>query len=218
MKINKDNQYQNQIFPITYFQDNISNNDELKGILLSKIKKEYEQLEPPKEWLTNKVHTSFSSVESKRKLFFDEDQLYEKFLDPAYGKCFDHFFDKPYQISIDNIWYNYYVDDQYQEWHTHLGDAFSACQFSCIHFLSFNPKIHEPPVFSDPCLTTRYHSINIDSSGYGEHHSPKIVEGDFIMFPSYLQHCVYPVKNTQDYPRITIALNIKILEYGYDRV
>ena len=37
---------------------------------------------------------------------------------------------------------------------------------------------------------------------------------DFILFPSYLDHCVYPVKHIANCPRITISLNIKLLEYG----
>jgi hypothetical protein len=40
------------------------------------------------------------------------------------------------------------------------------------------------------------------------------LEGDFIMFPSYLRHCVYPSPSTPDYPRITISMNFKVLEYS----
>ena len=212
MIINKN--YQKQIFPIIYYQDHIKNNNELKKILLPKIEKDFNNLPIPEGWMTNRVHTSFSSKKSNRELFFDNDQIYINFLESSYGKCFDHFFDAPYQISIEEIWYNYYVDNEYQEFHTHLGNIFNNTHFSCIHFLSFDPKNHEPTVFKDPNGPVRQHSIDFKSTGYSGHHNPKIEEGDFIMFPSYLEHCVYPVKNTKNYPRITIALNIKLLGYG----
>lgn len=217
MNQNNHQNYQRQIFPITYFQDNIENNDEIKKNLISKIEKEYNDLPMPEGWITNKVHTSFSSKKSKKNLFFGEDDLYEKFLSSAYEKCFDHFFDAEYSVSIDDIWYNYYSVDEYQEFHNHLGDLYNTTHFSCIHFLSFNPDIHESTVFKDPTSDLRCHSVNFSSTGYIQHHIPQINEGDFIMFPSYLQHCVFPVKNTEEYPRITIALNIKVLEYGNAR-
>jgi hypothetical protein len=35
------------------------------------------------------------------------------------------------------------------------------------------------------------------------------------MFPSYLIHSVEPSPPTLDYPRITISMNIRVMEYGY---
>jgi predicted 2-oxoglutarate/Fe(II)-dependent dioxygenase YbiX len=206
------NQHQRNIFPITYFQDHIQDHDEIKKILISKIENDHNNLSIPKGWITNKLHTSFLSKNSKRQMFFDEDAVYERVLGSAYEKCFDNFFDAQYEISIEDIWYNCYADDEYQEFHNHLGDFRNTTHFSCIHFLSFDPKSHESAVFQDPNGPVRLHSV--DFSGYNSHHIPTVNEGDFIMFPSYLEHCVYPVKNTTNYPRITISMNIKLLEYG----
>jgi predicted 2-oxoglutarate/Fe(II)-dependent dioxygenase YbiX len=211
------NKYEKKIFPITYFKDKIENNTEIKNIIFPKIKKDYSDLPIPDGWITNKLRTSFLSKESKKQIFFDEDQIYERILGYAYEKCFNNFFDAPYEISIDDIWYNYYVNDEYQEFHNHLGDFCNTTHFSCIHYLSFNSDIHEPAIFKDPNLNLKFHSVNIATSDYSDQHKPEIEEGDFIMFPSYLDHCVYPVKSIGDYPRITIALNLKVLKYGENR-
>jgi predicted 2-oxoglutarate/Fe(II)-dependent dioxygenase YbiX len=208
--------YQKEIFPITYFQDHIENNNEIKKILIKKIQEDCNNLQIPEGWITNKIHTSFSSKDSKKQIFFDKDSIYEKLLSSAYEKCFDHFFDAPYQISIEDIWYNHYIDNEYQEFHNHIGDFYNVTHFACVHFLSFDSDTHESTVFKDPNIDIRYHSVDFANSGYTGHHTPKIKEGDFIMFPSYLNHCVYPVKSATNYPRITIALNIKLLEYGTD--
>jgi len=61
--INKD--FQKRIFPITYFQDNIDNNNKIKDIIVPKIKEDYNKLSIPEGWITNKVNTSFSSKKSK---------------------------------------------------------------------------------------------------------------------------------------------------------
>jgi len=206
--------YQRQIFPITYYQDHIENNDDIKKVLFSKIEKDYNDLVIPEGWITNKLHTSFSSKNSKKEMFFDGDNIYENVLSESYGKCFDHFFDAPYKISIEDIWYNYYTNDEYQEFHNHLGDIYNTTHFACVHFLSFDSRNHESTIFKDPNSSIRHHSVDFPSTGYTSHHIPKIKEGDFIMFPSYLDHCVYPVKHIANCPRITISLNIKLLEYG----
>ena len=37
------------------------------------------------------------------------------------------------------------------------------------------------------------------------------------MFPAWLEHEVKPGKPTPDYPRISMAMNIKILQMGEDK-
>ena len=50
---------------------------------------------------------------------------------------------------------------------------------------------------------------NIEHSLYQEVFTPKVNEGDFIIFPSHLDHVIY--KNNSDDFRVTTALNFKIL-------
>jgi hypothetical protein len=172
----------------------------------------------PEGWFTNKLMTSFMGEKPGKEIFFGEDRTYQSLLETRYANCLDQFFDNvPYQIAIDEIWYNCYVDGEFQEAHDHLSrqnGAYYPAHFSCIHFLSFDPTRHKAVRFHDPIEQIRCTSYELEGNNYSEHHYPDIQEGDFIMFPSHLVHSVEPSPPTLDYPRITIAMNIRVLEYG----
>jgi len=201
-----------QIFPITYYHLSITDNDTLKELLVNKIVEDAKNLEIPEGWLTNKLMTSFDGEPRGKEIFFGEDDTYQKVLEKIYGACVNAVFDAPYKIDIDEIWYNVYMDGEWQEVHDHVGGPYGS-HYSCIHFLSFNPEIHEPVEFRDPLGQLRNLSVELDRNNYSHIWNPHIKEGDFIMFPSYLSHCVKPGKPTPDYPRITIAFNFRVLDY-----
>ena len=104
-----------------------------------------------------------------------------------------------HSLKIDEIWYNVYTKNMYQELHTHRISLFSG-----IFYLKFNKNIHSPTIFYnnffniDFCQET-YSDINIFCF------KPEINEGDLIIFPSNILHEVKP--QTTDELRITIAFN-----------
>lgn len=202
------------IFPISFFHSKVENNDEIKNLLVSKIEEDSKELSIPEGWITNKIKTSFCGEKRGKEIFFGEDNTYQTILEKKYAKCLDSFFDSTYTIMIDEIWYNCYTDGEYQEPHDHINGSFNTCHFSCIHFLSFDKTTHKPTSFCDPLEKIRALSLEFDRNKYKPTYVPDIEEGDFIMFPSYLTHYVEPSASTKDYPRITIAMNIKILQYG----
>jgi hypothetical protein len=202
------------IFPISFYKSKVENNDEIKKLLVSKIEKDSEELPIPEGWFTNKLKTSFSGEKPGKEIFFGADNTYQSILEKKYAKCLDSFFDLAYQIMIDEIWYNCYSDGEYQEEHDHLNGPFNNCHFSCIHFLSFDKIRHKAPKFKDPLDQIRSTSLEFERNQYNSNYQPNIEEGDFIMFPSYLRHYVEPCVSTKDYPRITIAMNIQVLQYG----
>jgi len=201
-----------KVFPITYYHLSMNDNDKLKELLVDKIVRDAKDLEIPDGWFTNKLMTSFDGEPRGKEIFFGEDQSYQKVLEKRYGACINAIFDAPYKIDIDEIWYNVYINGEWQEDHDHVGGPYGS-HYSCIHFLSFNPEIHQPVQFRDPIAQLRNLSVELDRNNYSHTWMPNIKEGDFIMFPSYLSHCVKPGKPTPDYPRITIAFNFRVLEY-----
>ena len=208
-----------QIFPVTFFKTSVDDNEAVKKILVPKIMEVTANLPVPKGWLTNKIMTSFGGEELRKEIFYGEDKIYYSFLEKRYTKCFDSIFgNSKYQISIDEIWCNCYMNGEFQEEHDHLSGINanqSSPHFSCIHFLSFDSTRHKPVKFYDPIRQIRCTSYELNEHEYGESYYPNIEEGDFIMFPSYLRHSVEPSKKTLDYSRITISMNISILEYEY---
>ena len=203
-----------KLFPITFFQTRVPNNDEIKEILVPKLLEDSKELAPPKGWLTNKLKTSFDGEKPGKEVFFGKDDTYQTILEQKYAYCIDSIFDAHYRIAIDEIWYNVYQENEWQETHDHLGMGGDGPQFSCIHFLSFDPNRHEPPTFKDPMHQLRSLSLELARNKYEEIWVPDISEGDLIVFPSYLQHAVPPGPATKDYPRISIAFNFKVLSYA----
>ena len=201
-----------KVFPITYYHLSMTDNDKLKDLLIDKIVKDAKNLEIPEGWFTNKLMTSFDGEPRGKEIFFGEDDTYQKVLEKRYGACINAIFDAPYKIDIDEIWYNVYMNGEWQEEHDHVGGPHGS-HYSCIHFLSFDPKIHQPVEFRDPLSQLRNLSVELDRNNYAHTWYPELKEGDFIMFPSYLSHSVKPGKPTPDYPRITIAFNFRVLEY-----
>ena len=81
---------------------------------------------------------------------------------------------------------------------------------SAIHFLNFKDE-HLAPIFEDPNKNVRsilnQTSLNKDLSSPLSY-TPKVEEGDMIIFPSYLNHTV-PAGKYKSY-RVTIAINLNI--------
>lgn len=205
-----------EIFPITIFKVNLKNNKSLKKVLSPKIIHNSSLLTIPEDWTTNNIKTSFDR-EPEGFEILQKNSPYRDLLVREYKSELEKVFDKEFNFSVKNIWYNYYSDGEYQEDHDHLGNPFHQSHFSLIHFLSYDKEQHTPPEFRDPLSQLRCLSLELDSNKCGEVYVPDIQEGDLLMFPSYLIHRVLPCKKT-DYPRITISFNIVMTKYGEEEL
>lgn len=207
--------YKKALFPIHIHQINIRENDILQNEVFEKIQylQSKNQMEIPKGWATDELFTSFSYDDLNMKIFDNSRCLSE------YYRYIERLFDLNVKVGIDNLWFNYYVNGEWQEIHSHATNSVFQypATFSCIHFLRFDSSVHTPPIFVDPYESLRNVSLEMESNRYSGRYTPKVQEGDLIMFPSYLQHYVPKCKPTLGNPRITIAFNIKVLEYGNSR-
>ena len=212
--------YRKHIFPIPIYHGTVENNNKLKKLLIPYIeeaKKDTTKNKPPDAWLTDSLVTSFKNDEVTDTLWNPENDL-GKEIRYQYLKLIDSFFvERSWQINIEHIWYNYYVNGEWQEAHKHLSGGLSHSHYAFVHFLSFDPKIHTPLTFNDPLETHRSITPDIDPDVETGKYRPKVKEGDVVMFPTWLEHEVKPGKPTPNYPRISIALNFKLESYGeYD--
>ena len=201
-----------QIFPVSYYQGQVKNNDILKEQLLSRINFTKNKVQVPPGWTTTKIITSIDS-DKVNKFLYENEELTNQYIDAIESFC-----DDDYIIEIDEMWFNYYIDGEYQEQHNHLDSAMEVrtksnspiSTFSCIHFLCYDKEVHNPLTFKDPMSAIRSHSFEFESHNHNDVHSPNISEGDMIMFPSYLEHEVKAGKPTPNNPRITISFNLKL--------
>ena len=195
-----------QVFPISIFRTQIYDNDKLKKYLVEDILDSVDDLSIPKDWSTDRILTSFgtdSEIIDRNKTLLERE----------YRNCILDIFDREVDFNFLDMWYNVYRDGEYQEEHDHLGNPFYHSHFSFIHFLSFDNTIHRPPEFKDPLAQIRNLCFELESTGCKELYIPRVSEGEVLMFPSYLMHCVRPSKPS-DYPRITISFNISVTRYG----
>ena len=199
------------LFPVVSYQSKISNNDELKDMMLSDIVKESKSLKVPGGWaVPDSLKTSWGEdihdILDKHK-----PELYS-----SYTECFDEIFDKEYEIKVNNTWFNLYEEGASQELHDHITNPnwlMRPDHFSCIHFLSYDKNVHTPVQFCDPINASRSLSPSLSRDYVSEYVDLDINEGDFLMFPCYLSHRVKPQK-VSDIPRVTISFNIRLSKYG----
>ena len=208
------NPYRKEIYPVSYYHSCVLDNNRLKEILLPYIEdahKDGESGKAPTGWLTNNIITSFNSRTVSETFLSDDSEMGVE-IKKQYFSTLATFITGDCSVGIDQMWYNVYANGEYQESHTHLVEN-HPIHFACVHFLSYNPEIHNPVTFSDPIAKTRFHSIEFPSHKYDEKIRPNVKEGDLLMFPSYLEHEVKAGPPTPEYPRITISFNIRINKY-----
>ena len=206
------NAYKKILFPVTIFQSNIRENNSLKEKYLPKIMGAYDsgKIKIPNGWDTANICSSFDDDKINHQVF-DQELL------KMYQKYVTRFFDKEVQYDIVDLWFNCYQNGEYQEQHNHLNpDIFvpDTAHFACIHFLKFDPEVHESAIFVDPITNLRFTSLEMDSNHYVSKYCPQVDEGDLLMFPNYLEHYVRPVSPTPGNPRVTISFNISVNKYG----
>jgi len=200
----------NNLFSIPVWKKHLDVSCDIENDLLNQIEKNYEQNNPhlkPDNWNCI-VH---SSKQKHNNINYDQviplyKKEYENFVSEQNLNLFNH------NYWIQNPWYNYYVKHSNQEIHSHIkltGNYFPL--FSGVHFLKLN-KDHSRLSFYNPNqLSILYNDSNFFKNNIKSSFSciifePDIKQGDIIIFPSFLEHAVFPQKI--DDPRITISFNI----------
>ena len=199
------------VFPTTIFQTEVDSNDLLKETLCDQMLEASKYMKAPEAWFTNKLRTSFEEEPPGFNILEDNFPLLKREYLKAIGKIIK----RPHKIDLEHgdAWYNVYQDGEFQDQHNHVSTLnLNQHHYSCVHFLSFNPEYHEPPVFNDPLSPLPSYTPEIDESPYREVWEPEVKEGDLLMFPIYVPHSVYPCQKS-DYPRITITFNFSLTYY-----
>ena len=183
------------LFPTYFWKFKVSNHQDIKEKYLQSFIDGYDNdiYKIPKGWVTHKCHTSFEESKITGEDICDE-----------YSSVFNTIFEKEWSGTFE-FWYQVYKNNEYQEWHDHSPSTLSA-----IHFLNFKDE-HYAPIFEDPLksvISIIHHSaLNKDlASPY--RYTPKVEEGDIIIFPSYLHHTV-PAGKYKTH-RVTIAINLSV--------
>ena len=201
------------LFPTQIWKSSLNIESSVKDDILKSIEKNYQKYESylNPHWPCNVHSTIFENNEvDYRNIVPYFKNEYEKFSKQI--NLNNHNYD------ISNIWYNYYLAGNNQEYHDHVASKRTSI-YSMVYFLKINdehPKItfHNYTNYhvlfgSNRRLKDLYPSDDINHSIVNQHWSLNANEGDLIIFPSYIPHGVF-VQKTND-PRITISLNLILL-------
>ena len=142
-----------------------------------------------------------------KNLYFDD---VEKFKTKAgYSRAIEW-------VTDVNVWFNVGVRGTSQEEHDHMG-GFPSTAWSAIHYAVFDKEEHTPTTFFNPIAQLFLNSVRptdkediLPPEWKKRMVVPDVEEGDLLIFPSYLRHCV-PVQ-TSNKLRATVALNLRITE------
>jgi uncharacterized protein YozE (UPF0346 family) len=203
------------LFSPFYYKTNIVETEFLKQIHLEAMLTNYEAFpHHSHDW---NVHTSYwldNNEQLPYKINWEHFfSIYQHYIDQF---CLEFFgAGRSWEIT-DNIWYNVYGKGQDGMQHNHIGEDFSA-----IHYFKFNPEAHTGTTFINPRINevkyyeslreecvSKLNSTDPDHSLYQRVFTPQVNEGDFIIFPSHLDHTIY--RNHSDELRVTIAMNFRI--------
>jgi hypothetical protein len=132
-------------------------------------------------------------------------------------KCIDKVFkdlDLPLEYTFYNFWYNIYHISQGQEPHNHLpqdGLRLEKVYWSGIYYA----KNATPTSFFTPSsFGERFNFIGAEKSKlkkfYTHEISPKVNDGDIVLFPAYLLHSVPKVKKEKPM-RLTFSFNLELI-------
>ena len=113
----------------------------------------------------------------------------------------------PDKFSFDQFWYNIYHEYQGQEPHTHLNGCFKRTPYWCgIYYY----RGATPTTFFRPDCNNRVHKFPHASPIFQEYFAdklkPDLKDGDVILFPPYIQHCVEPCNSAT--MRMTFSFNL----------
>ena len=91
----------------------------------------------------------------------------------------------PYPMVVNNFWFQQYEHNDWHGWHTH-GDSV----YSSVYYV-------ELPERTQTTFIVNGESIQLD-----------VEEGDFVVFPSFINHCSKPNKTNKRKTIISLNLNL----------
>ena len=206
------------MFPLYVFKHKVSNSSQLKQhffpLITELVEKEGEMYKAPPGELCSDLTTSFNKKLLNEELFSNSELLFDCYREVVTNIANN----KQEGCEITNTWFNYYKEKDFFEWHNH-SDSGNKNNFSFVYFLSFDPTYHGSLAFKDPSHLVREVSSDAKMCGYNSKCAPEINEGDMVVFPTYLEHCVRPYTKKVDNPspRITISGNM-IIDFKPDQV
>ena len=162
----------------------------------------------PRGWTTS-VNSSFPSIADDDPLVSPlvRDNLM-KDLKEQIAKLF-YMHRIPDKFNFIDFWYNVYHESQGQEPHTHLTGCLDQTPYWC--GIYYNTGF-TPTTFFRPDINNKIHQFPYNGGEFQDYFAdtlqPQLKDGDVILFPPYLKHCVD--LTTSANMRLTFSFNLQL--------
>lgn len=134
---------------------------------------------------------------------------YKNFIENNIKIIFDAHLLEQYDFELDSAWININGINSSNSSHSHPGSDLSGCLWIKCTEYSGSIRFENPNLFSN-FKAINYCNYNIKNKfSVSDHYFFKPVEGEMILFPSNINHCVLTNSDCED--RISIAFNLKLL-------
>jgi hypothetical protein len=170
-----------KLFPTAAYIIKIERWEEYKDYLLTAIKDQKDPAYRPSEG----YYTDYGLEQSWRKT------IWEDYLEPQIRPLLDGT-----NTKLQDIWAQQYINQASFSAHRHQPVGYSA-----VFYASFDPKVHSATSLFRPFVDPN------DIKNTQDVYTPEVVEGDLLVFPSWMLHQALP-SNSQ-VPRTIIAFNLE---------
>ena len=168
--------------------------------------------EKPDDWISS-VHTSFPGISNDDPIVSSSvrDSL-ESDLKNCIGEVFKEI-GLPTTIKFTNMWYNIYHENQGQEPHRHLPMVGGIMPFWSGIYYNKNASptkfIRDDKLF----ITQLFEGYENSEMAFplSTDFSPKVKDGDILLFPPHLEHLVESKPHHKDKMRMTFSFNIHLI-------
>jgi|TARA_X000001388_G_scaffold67799_1_gene55240 hypothetical protein len=172
----------------------------------------FKQLIPANEQLVGKIkkeHSLFYNGEDEK--IMQKHNLLPLTILKWFEECYKHYLDwnrvKEYKIHLNSIWVNEMKENEYNPVHVHQGNLFTG--LSSVMILKLPKSFGDEYSSKDHPQNGRLQLLGSASGQFANvDYEPKVVDGDFYVFPYDLRHLVYPF-NGPGYRR-TLAANCDV--------
>lgn len=202
--------FKTALFEVPLYKTKVRNHAKVKEYIRTKVLPAFLEHGPNNEGLnvySNYFPNAVPCDEDFLREMYDQ-ELQEFMVKAGFNKL------KKWDFGV-KFWYNLSFAGAYQEQHHHLSGP-KTVTYAGIHFVEFDPSEHISTRFFNPMemvLKSLQPTLNPNFTPGDFKDLQKnadVTEGDMIMFPSYVAHCV-PMQPSNKL-RATIAMNISISE------
>lgn len=146
------------------------------------------------------------------ELLLEEERFhkYKKFIEKYIEKSFESFVNSGVKIIPNSYWININGINSVNTEHNHPGSDISGCFWIKSSEYSGTLRFTNPNDFIHYSLLKTFNFESKSQYYFSERYFFKPIEGEMILFPSNMNHCVF--ENKDDNDRISIAFNLKIYE------